>query len=117
MKQKTNKQKLKDECIKIATNSRLEEHPNCMFCNQPAYTCHHFIHQSRSNYLKCDKRNLIPICKKCHYRLHQGGCEQIMTLQLTNILGEDWKNEMLLDSRKSMNDSVFYWKNMKESLI
>lgn len=113
---KTSKQKLKEECIKLATQKKLQEHPRCTFCNQPASTCHHLIRQSRSNYLRCDPRNLIPICQKCHYTFHNGGYAELMTLQLVKIYGSEWHNGLLRDGRKTIKDNIGYWMKMKEKL-
>ena len=113
---KTPKQKLKEECVKIATAKKLEEHPRCMFCNQQANTCHHFIRQSRSNYLRCDSRNLIPICQKCHARIHVGQMEAVMTLQLRGMLGDEWANSLIKDSQKTIKGTMKYWRDLKETL-
>ena len=112
---KTPKQKLKEECVKIATQKKLEEHPQCMFCNQEANTCHHFIRQSRSNYLRCDSRNLIPICQSCHCRLHNG-FESIMSLQLRKMLGDEWADGLIEDSRKTIKDTLKHWNGLLAEL-
>ena len=115
MKRISKKQKLKIECVKLATEKKLLEHPRCMFCNDKSTTAHHFIRQSRSNYLKCDKRNLIPVCAKCHFRLHNG-YEQIMSLQLRKLLGDEWAEGIIKDSRITIKDNLGYWKKIKELL-
>jgi len=117
MKKKTPKQKLKELCVAIATNKKLEEFPRCVFCGKPAITCHHLIRQSRSNYLRCDPRNLIPICPKCHHLFHNGGYAELMTLQLVKLYGKEWHEGLLRDGRKTIDDTMKYWKELKESLI
>ena len=112
----TKKQKLKMECVKIATQKKLAKHPYCVFCGKKATTCHHFIRQSRSNYLRCDDRNLIPICQKCHYRLHNG-YESVMTLILRKKLGDEWADSLIRDSRKTIKDNLTYWRKMKDKLL
>lgn len=113
---KTKKQKLKEECVAEATEQRLEEHPRCMFCSDPASTCHHLIHQGRSNYLRCDKRNLIPVCPKHHMLFHNGGYAELLTLKLVEILGEEWYKGLLRDAYKTISDTVGYWQKLKEVL-
>ena len=112
---KSKKQKLKEECIKIASDKKLEEHPKCMFCNLPAICCHHFVRQSRSNYLRCEPKNLIPICKKCHFKLHNG-YEAMMTLELVKIFGNKWAEDLMRDSRKTIKDDIPYWEKLKIKL-
>lgn len=113
---KTKKQKLKEECVKIATEIKLKEHPHCVFCVSTASTCHHLIRQSRSNYLRCDPRNLIPICQKCHHLFHNGGYAELMTLQLVKMYGPEWHEGLLRDGRKTISDTITYWKKLKEEL-
>lgn len=113
---KTKKQKIKEECIKIATRQKLEKHPYCVFCGKPAVTCHHLIKQSRSNYLRCDERNLIPICKHCHYLFHYGGYSELMTLELVKKYGKAWHDGILRDARKTIKDNIGYWVKIKETL-
>jgi len=113
MKKTSPKQKLINECVALATAIKLCEFPKCVFCNQPAITCHHFIRQSRSNYLRCNPKNLIPICQKCHARIHLGQEEQIMTLQLRNMYGKKWADEMETGRHKIIKGDIFCWKKMK----
>lgn len=112
---KSPKQILKEKCVKKATENKLEETPYCVFCGQLASTCHHFVHQARSNYLRCDSRNLIPICKICHCKLHNG-YEPIMALQLRNMFGEEWAEGLLRDSQKSICDTMGHWKEVFKEL-
>jgi hypothetical protein len=115
MKKKTSLKRLKEKCVKLATEQRLAEHPKCEFCNQQATTCHHFIHQSRSNYLRCDPRNLIPICPKHHYLMHNG-YEGIYAGFLTLKYGKKWYNDLIADSRITIRDTKGYWQNKLSQL-
>jgi len=112
---KTPKQKLKEECVSIASEKKLEKHPRCALCNKPAQVCHHFIHQGRSNYLRCDEKNLIPLCVKHHYLLHNG-YEQIYALHFRAIYGDKWAEGLVEDSRKQIKDTMTYWRKLKQHL-
>ena len=114
---KSKKQKLKERCVKLATKLKLLDSPNCLFCGKKANTCHHFIHQSRSNFLRCDfRRNLIPICTSCHYKLHNG-YEAVMALELERKLGKKWAEGLIRDSRIIIKDNLAYWKAEEEDLL
>ena len=110
------KTRLKIKAVKLATAKKLEKEPYCMFCPNIANTAHHFIHQSQSNYLRCDERNLIPICQKCHFLWHTGNKSEVMTLQLVVILGDEWRDDLIKDSNIRIKDTVEYWENLIEEL-
>jgi len=112
MKTKSKKQKLKEKAVELATEKKLKQHPRCILCNNMAVTAHHFIRQSQSNYLRCDERNLIPICRKCHYLWHCGGKAEVMTLQLQQMLGDKWRDELIRDSVKTIKDTIEYWEEL-----
>jgi hypothetical protein len=42
----------------------------CLVCGGQLSTFHHFIPKSKSNHLRYDVKNSIPICQKCHYKIH-----------------------------------------------
>ena len=109
MKKQTPLAKLKKQCVSLAMAIYIGEHPNCELCGGQAHTCHHFIHQSRSNYLRCDARNLVAICQSCHCLMHKSK-EQIFTGQLIRQRGMDWFNEMESDSAVKIKDNISYWK-------
>lgn len=98
-----------------AIKKKIEKEPKCTFCPNPATTAHHFIHQARSNYLRLEEKNLIPICEVCHYKLHNG-YEQIYALQARSIFGDKWADELIADSRKTITDNMAYWRKKFEEL-
>lgn len=117
MKRKSKLQLQKDKCVKVATEIKLDLYPFCTFCPHSAITCHHFIHQSRSNYLRTAPENLVPICKACHHKLHHGGYEQIMTGKLIQKWGQEWFDKIEADSHITIKDNLQYWKDKYGALI
>jgi len=113
MKKKTEKQKLIDECVNLAIKICLAQKPRCEFCLNPAQTAHHIIHQARSNFLRCDQKNLVSVCGSCHASIHIGQNEGIKNLQLTKMRGSAWRNYILANERKKIKNDMFYWKKMK----
>src|SRR3990167_5235560 len=105
--------RLKIKAVKIATAKKLEKNPFCVFCGMKATTAHHFIRQSRSNFLRVDMDNLIPICAKGHMKLHSG-YEQIMTGELIKKYGINWFDRLQQDSNVTIKDNKTYWKSIIE---
>lgn len=110
---KTPKQKLIEECVALAIKICILTNPKCEICGCPAETAHHFIRQSRSNHLRCDQKNLIPICQKDHARIHIGQAEGTITLQIRKNRGSAWENYIFKNEHVSIKSDMFYWKKMK----
>ena len=115
MKKVSKIQRLINKCVKRASDIKLQQEPNCVFCGHEASTCHHFIHQSRSNFLRCDLRNLIPVCSRCHFRLHNG-YEQLMTGQLIKKYGQEWFDGLEADSHIQIRSNLGHWNSILEEL-
>ena len=108
--------KLKSQCVKLAMQQYLAEHPHCELCGAVATTCHHFILQSQSNHLKCDKRNLVAICNPCHCSIHIGNRAQLATILLTQQRGSWWADTMETESHIKIKDNMEYWRNKLSDL-
>ena len=106
---------LKRKAVSMASAINLKNNPKCVLCNQPSRVSHHFIRQSRSNFLRCDMRNLIPLCNSCHLRLHSG-YETVTALQLTKIYGKDWSDGLLRDSTVTIQDNKGHWRGIIKEL-
>ena len=107
--------RLKKQCVSLAMAIYIGEHPNCELCGGVAHTCHHFIHQGRSNYLRCDMRNLVAICQSCHCLLHHSH-EQVFAGRLIKQRGMKWFNAMEKDSHIKIKDNMEYWRNKLSDL-
>lgn len=107
--------RLKTKAVKLASDLNLKKNPYCAFCGKQATVSHHFIRQSRSNYLRCDERNLISICNKDHMRLHNG-FESVMALQLERYFGKEWRDGLIRDSNKTIKDGIKYWEDKIKEL-
>ncbi len=102
------------KCERLAMEIKLAENPHC-FCGAPAVTCHHFFPKSISAYLRCDSRNLIPICNSCHFAHHTKGDPKIH-ITIIEELGLDWYNELLQDSQVRIKSNLGYWKKVYAEL-
>ena len=70
------------------------EYNFCFICGS-GYSClHHFIHKAQSTNLRWDKQNGVPICGRCHQRLHSRNDASetwIIEDRMSNRFGDDWK--------------------------
>ena len=113
MKKTSTLQKLINECVALAIKICITLKPNCELCGQPSQTAHHFVHQARSNYLRCDQKNLISICQKCHCKIHIGNSEGIIGAIIRGQRGKAWENYILAGTQKKIKSDLFYWKKQR----
>lgn len=109
MKRKTSLQTAKEKAVRLAMDLYVRAHPKCELCGKKASTAHHVIRQSRSNYLRTEPRNLVSICRSCHYKLHLGS-EPIYMGMLIEKRGLAWIKQLQKESRITIHDTVGYWK-------
>ena len=113
MKKLSKLQRLINECVSLAIKICLKLKPKCEFCGNPAITAHHFIHQARSNYLKCDQKNLVSVCGSCHGSIHIGNMESLMGLRLRRMRGKAWENYILKGTQITIKSDFPHWNKMK----
>jgi len=79
--------KLHRKLDKQIQNERTER--TCIACGKRAEVYHHYIPKSQSTYLRYEKKNLIPLCNSCHFKIHKVSDPEIVrTIQKKN--GEEW---------------------------
>ena len=117
--------KMKNKCDKLCTPVIKKLFPLCESCGQPTQVAHHFFEKSRSNRLRYDIKNLIPLCNSCHCKIHNRfGASIVGCLDVSDIIrnkrGENWYNEIRQLSKESVKtDIIFYQKSLEylESLL
>lgn len=57
-------------CDRLCTPVVQKLHSHCLMCGGQVEVAHHFVHKSKSLALRYDIKNLIPLCGKCHCKLH-----------------------------------------------
>jgi len=95
-------------------------HLKCEVCGAPAELVHHFIEKSKSNYLRFNGINLIPICRKCHFKHHNAG-DATIHAKIIQKRGQEWLNKIIELSRikrspfsnKELQEITKIYKNMK----
>jgi hypothetical protein len=78
---------------KIADNllqkQQVPNNPNCIVCGGITNCMHHVVYKSQSNALRYNPLNLVPLCSKCHTRLHFSGDPAILGT-IIKIKGIEW---------------------------
>ena len=88
-------------------------YPKCLLCGADTEVAHHFIKKSVSSYLRYFLPNLIPLCKKCHFRLHFND-EGLWNGKIALKKGKRWLNNLEKHKRDYVKcDKAYYEKIYK----
>lgn len=123
---KSPESKLQKKCDKLLQQIYTKKYPKCDICGKPTYTMHHFVEKSRSNRLRYEPENLIPVCKLCHYYIHN----RTGMFGLNNINrsydcvdriiqkrgGKAWKDRMETIGRETIKTNLAYYEKIYQSL-
>lgn len=67
----------------------------CHFCHRPAHAIHHLIRRS-CKLRRWDKKNALPICSICHFKVHNGQLEEpIVEFERDNIRDYLMRNNLI----------------------
>jgi len=92
-KKKTEKQKLQAEADKLYQEFGRLANNGCLVC-PGEYSClHHYFPKSTSTALRYDLDNGIPICAKCHCKIHSNPSPETIN-DINHIKGEEWLQEL-----------------------
>lgn len=64
------KAQIQEDADEILQKLVVKKYPKCECCGQPVSCGHHFIEKSKSNILRYDLKNIIPVCHGCHTKFH-----------------------------------------------
>jgi 5-methylcytosine-specific restriction endonuclease McrA len=106
--------KLRDQCDKLLTPIIIKSHPKCMFCPNPTQVAHHHIKKSTSNSLRYYIKNLINLCHKCHFRLHND--EILWTGRVIQNKGLAWLDDLEEKKREYVKVDRFWYMENYEKL-
>ena len=72
--------------------------PKCEVCGQPTNCIHHFIEKSKSNRLRYEEINLIPVCLSCHSKIHNRFSYSLGAYDIIDFIikkkGRKWFNNL-----------------------
>jgi 5-methylcytosine-specific restriction endonuclease McrA len=109
---KLTKKYYKNKCEKLLTPISLKINPNCLLCGNIATVGHHFVFKSTSTRLRYYLPNIISLCQKCHYLLHQNKNQTLYSGRIIEKMGLDWFRD--IESKKHeivKADKWFYLEN------
>lgn len=87
-------------------------HPYCLLCAGFTEVAHHHVHKSASTRLRYELDNLIPLCTKCHFKLHQN--ESFWASKIVEYRGMEWFQRIDRLGRELVKADVhFYIENHK----
>jgi len=89
-KKKDPKKSLRKRADKLWSIACFQEWGNrCTVCGKPAVDPHHFFTKSSYGHLRYDINNAVPLCRKCHMRIHFGE-DPTINKEIIDIRGNDW---------------------------
>lgn len=90
----------------------------CNVCLAIAQQIHHYIPRSKSSLLKHDVQNAVPICRKCHFLIHNShNPDKINEIyeRIRATRGESWC--IYIDTLKQSKDTSYYTIGFLETQI
>ena len=114
-KDKTTLRKLELKCDSLLQVKFKESNPYCIVCGLPTSNGHHVIFKSQSNYLRFNMKNIVPLCMKCHFKLHNIGDSEILGT-IIKKKGMKWFDELQHDRHILQKTTKEYLESIIESL-
>ena len=92
-----------------------EENQKCESCGAPAVCGHHYFPKSIASELRYDPDNMIPICQKCHNKIHGTRCsiDPNISKRILEKRGFKWNDELEEKRRnKTIKTSIGYYQGI-----
>ena len=88
-------------------------YPRCFVCGQETQCGHHFIEKSKSNRLRYELENIIPVCLSCHSKIHNRFSYSLGAYDIIDFIikkkGRKWFNNLQkLRHELVKTDELFY---------
>lgn len=105
------------ECDKIYQEIGRKLYNCCLVCNGEYSTLHHYVRKAQSTELRYDIENGIPICAKCHCKIHTGQ-DGMTTAKIAMIKGKEWLDNLETKQRLGVGKyfGIGWWKAQYERL-
>lgn len=102
---------IRNKCDSLLTPIIKQKYPVCILGGELTQVAHHFVHRSKSNRLRYDLINLIPLCNKCHQKLHHN--ESYWAAVIVEEKGMEWFRNLDLAKRETVKTDIhWYMKNL-----
>lgn len=102
----------------------VKKYPKCECCGNPTSCGHHLVEKSRSNALRYDLTNIVPVCNVCHTQIHNMICGRMGNniLRSFNILekiflrrgktpkgAQKWKDDLERRGRELIKTNISWY--------
>lgn len=93
-------------------------YPRCEVCGNETQCGHHFIEKSKSNRLRYELINIIPVCRSCHSKIHNRFSYSLGAYDIIDFIikkkGRKWFNKLQkLRHELVKTDEAWYLTNIK----
>lgn len=105
----------KNKCDSLLSPLVIKLFPKCLLCGNPTQVAHHFIKKSVSSFLRYEKKNLIPLCSACHFRLHFND-EGLWNGRIALIKGKRWLDNLEKHKRDYVRCNKEYYEKIYKKL-
>lgn len=114
---KENKKAIQKKCDRIYQEIGQMINDACLICGGEYSCLHHWVRKSQSTALRYDLENGIPICIKCHCKIHTGQ-DNMTAGRIIIIKGNEWFENLERKKRLGLglNYGVLWYKAQYERL-
>lgn len=112
---KTKRNYLRDKCDSLIQKINRASCGRCLVCGGYNDVGHHYFPKSVSSYLRYDLRNIIPLCGKCHCRIHMSD-DPTINNTIVRKKGHEWLESLEADKRRTIKTNKAYYEMNFETL-
>jgi 5-methylcytosine-specific restriction endonuclease McrA len=105
---------MRNKCDKLLTPIVKAKNPRCLLCPSDTQVAHHHMKKSTSASCRYYLPNLIPLCHRCHMRLHAD--EILWAGRVIELKGIDWLRDLEEQKKKYVKTDVHYYIEQYELL-
>lgn len=103
---------MRNKCDKLLTPIIKILYPLCLLhgsetCAYHTQVAHHHVHKSKSNRLRYELTNLIPLCNSCHLMLHNN--ESFWASKVVYYRGLEWFEEIERMKNETVKTDVHWY--------
>jgi 5-methylcytosine-specific restriction endonuclease McrA len=106
---------LQRKCDALLSPIVVNSYPKCLLCGKPSQVAHHFVHKSKSNALRYNMWNLIPLCHSCHFALHNN--ESLYAARIILANGVAWFEELEQLKRETIKVNRKHYEEVYQRLL
>jgi len=115
MKTNDKKKRLRNKADKIYQEIGRKMYKECMICGGEYSCLHHYFPKSTSSALRYNIKNGIPLCVKCHCRIHSSD-DPTLNLLIVEKLGKTWLRGLQSQKQAITKNSIEYYETIIRNL-